>query len=122
MLHTARSMQDLPSWERLPRPVVPLEYDRPGFIRYFDNPDGFSVPPAWVAVDDDEYSEWLHGLKSAEAYHANFLVWESQYQDPAYLAKLTLGQFGSELELGMHDWLHMRWASVTRDPPTAPRS
>ncbi len=116
MLHTARSMQDLPSWERLPRPVVPLEYDRPGFIRYFDNPDGFSVPPAWVAVDDDEYSEWLHGLKSAEAYHANFLVWESQYQDPAYLAKLTLGQFGSELELGMHDWLHMRWASVTRDP------
>ncbi len=39
-----------------------------------------------------------------------------------YLAKLTLGQFGSELELGMHDWLHMRWASVTRTPPTAPRS
>lgn len=57
MLHTARSMQDLPSWKRLPRPAVPLEFDRPGFIRYFDNPDGFSVPPAWVAVGDDEYSE-----------------------------------------------------------------
>ncbi|MBN0056074.1 PvdJ/PvdD/PvdP-like protein, partial [Pseudomonas aeruginosa] len=54
--------------------------------------------------------------KSDEGYHANFLVWESQYQDPEYLAKLTLGQFGSEMELGMHDWLHMRWASVTRDP------
>ncbi|AHC65556.1 pyoverdine maturation tyrosinase PvdP [Pseudomonas aeruginosa] len=116
MLHTARSMQDLPSWKRLPRPAVPLEFDRPGFIRYFDNPDGFSVPPAWVAVGDDEYSEWLRGLKSAEAYHSNFLAWESQYQDPEYLAKLTLGQFGSEMELGMHDWLHMRWATVTRDP------
>jgi hypothetical protein len=29
---------------------------------------------------------------------------------------LTLGQFGSEVELGLHDWLHMRWASVPRDP------
>ncbi|MCO3435970.1 twin-arginine translocation signal domain-containing protein [Pseudomonas aeruginosa] len=116
MLHTARSMQDLPSWRRLPLPGVPLAHDRVGFLRYFDNPDGCSVPPAWVAVDDDEYTEWLRGLKSAEGYHANFLVWESQYQDPEYLAKLTLGQFGSEMELGMHDWLHMRWASVTRDP------
>ncbi|WP_342616105.1 hypothetical protein RO524_12040, partial [Pseudomonas aeruginosa] len=34
----------------------------------------------------------LRGLKSDEGYHANFLVWESQYQDPEYLAKLTLGQ------------------------------
>ncbi|WNQ02491.1 hypothetical protein ROJ25_12115, partial [Pseudomonas aeruginosa] len=25
--------------------------------------------------DDDEYTEWLRGLKSAEGYHANFLVW-----------------------------------------------
>ncbi|ETV26757.1 protein PvdP [Pseudomonas aeruginosa BWHPSA043] len=116
MLHTARSMQDLPSWRRLPLPGVPLAHDRVGFLRYFDNPDGCSVPPAWVAVDDDEYTEWLRGLKSDEGYHANFLVWESQYQDPEYLAKLTLGQFGSEMELGMHDWLHMRWASVTRDP------
>ncbi|HBO0861261.1 TPA: pyoverdine maturation tyrosinase PvdP [Pseudomonas aeruginosa] len=115
MLHTARSMQDLPSWRRLPLPGVPLAHDRIGFLRYFDNPDGCSVPPAWVAVDD-EYTEWLRGLKSDEGYHANFLVWESQYQDPEYLAKLTLGQFGSEMELGMHDWLHMRWASVTRDP------
>lgn len=116
MLAKARSLQDLPSWQRLPPPAVPLEYDRAGFIRYFENADGCSVPPAWVAVDDDEYSQWLHGLKSADAYHGNFQVWESQYQDPAYLAKLTLGQFGSELELGLHDWLHMRWASVTRDP------
>jgi hypothetical protein len=29
---------------------------------------------------------------------------------------LTLGQLGSEMELGLHDWLHMRWASVPRDP------
>lgn len=116
MLHRARTLQDLPSWKRLPLPGVPLAYDRVGFLRYFDNADGCSVPPAWVVVEDDEYSQWLHGLKSDEGFHGNFQVWESQYQDPQYLAKLTLGQFGSEMELVMHDWLHMRWASVTRDP------
>ena len=67
MLHTARSMQDLPSWRRLPLPGVPLAHDRVGFLRYFDNPDGCSVPPAWVAVDDDEYTEWLRGLKATRA-------------------------------------------------------
>ncbi|WP_263264182.1 PvdJ/PvdD/PvdP-like protein [Pseudomonas sp. RIT-PI-S] len=116
MLQQARALQPLPAWERLPAPCAPLQHDRAGFVRYLDNLDGFSVPPAWVAADDDEYSQWLWGLKSEAAYHANFLVWESRYQDPAYLATLTLGQFGSEVELGMHDWLHMRWASVTRDP------
>ena len=33
-----------------------------------------------------------------------------------YLSKLTLGAFGSELEMNLHDWLHMCWASVPRDP------
>lgn len=116
MLMKARSLQPLPSWTRLPLPVQPLEYDRLAFARYFDNQDGFSVPPAWVATDDDDLSEWLHDIKSAETYHSNFQVWESRYRDPQYLATLTLGAFGSEMELGMHDWLHMRWASVTRDP------
>ncbi len=116
MLHTARSMQDLPSWRRLPLPGVPLAHDRVGFLRYFDNPDGCSVPPAWVAVDDDEYTGVAAWAEKRRGLSRQFPGLGSQCQDPEYLAKLTLGQFGSEMELGMHDWLHMRWASVTRDP------
>jgi hypothetical protein len=26
--------------------------DRQGFLRYFDNHDGFALPPAWTAPDD----------------------------------------------------------------------
>ncbi|VVN36976.1 hypothetical protein PS662_05221 [Pseudomonas fluorescens] len=116
MLGTARSLQDLPSWAQFPLPQPELVRDRQGFARYFDNHDGTALPPAWRADDDDEYSQWVADLKTAETYHSNFQVWESRYRDPRYLAKLTLGQFGSEVELGLHDWLHMRWASVPRDP------
>ncbi|MFC6339897.1 PvdJ/PvdD/PvdP-like protein [Pseudomonas sp. CCM 7891] len=116
MLRTARSMQDLPSWPRFPLPQPELARDRLGFIRYFDNYDGFSVPPTWVSSGDDTFTQWVSDIKSAETYGSNFQVWESQYRDPAYLSRMTLGQFGSEVELGLHDWLHMRWASVARDP------
>jgi hypothetical protein len=116
MLGTARSMQDLPSWEYFPLPQPELIRDRVGFARYFDNHDGTALPPCWTASGDAEYSQWVSDLKTAETYESNFQVWESQYRDPAYLARLTLGKFGSEVELGLHDWLHMRWASVPRDP------
>ncbi|MGN7740390.1 pyoverdine maturation tyrosinase PvdP [Pseudomonas sp. 22526] len=116
MLGTARSMQDLPSWLNFPTPQPELERDRQGFARYFDNRDGFALPPTWLASDDADYTQWVSDIKTAETYHSNFQVWESRYRDPRYLSTLTLGQFGSELELGLHDWLHMRWASVPRDP------
>lgn len=116
MLGTARSMQDLPSWANFPTPQPELMRDRQGFARYFDNHDGFALPPTWQASDDADYTQWVSDIKTAETYHSNFEVWESRYRDPRYLSTLTLGQFGSELELGLHDWLHMRWASVPRDP------
>ncbi|VVN38986.1 hypothetical protein PS645_05283 [Pseudomonas fluorescens] len=116
MLGTARSMQDLPSWTRFPMPQPELERDRLGFARYFDNQDGTALPPTWLAAEDSEYTQWVSDIKTAETYHSNFEVWESLYRDPRYLSTLTLGQFGSEVELGLHDWLHMRWASVPRDP------
>ncbi len=116
MLRTARTLQPLPSWPAFPLPQPQLERDRIGFARYFDNADGCSVPPTWVAEGDEEYTEWVRGIKRAETFHGNFEVWESQYRDPRYLSRLTLGQLGSEMELGLHDWLHMRWASVPRDP------
>ncbi len=116
MLGTARSLQAIASWPQFPAPQPALERDRLGFLRYFDNHDGFALPPTWSAPDDSEYTQWVSDIKAAETYHSNFQVWESQYRDPRYLSRLTLGQLGSEMELGLHDWLHMRWASVPRDP------
>lgn len=117
MLGQARALQpSLVSWPRMPLPPSYIEHDRQAFLRYYDNHDGCSVPPAWISAGDQEFTELLHGLKSNEGFYSNFQVWESQYQDPEYLARMTLGEFGSEIELGLHDWLHMRYASVARDP------
>ncbi|MCY1427045.1 hypothetical protein D9M71_428750 [compost metagenome] len=109
-------MQDLPSWTHFPLPQPSVELDRQGFARYYDNHDGYCVPPSWRAPGDNAYGQWVSAIKAGETFCSNFQVWESQYQDPLYLSRLTLGAFGSELEMNLHDWLHMRWASVPRDP------
>ncbi|MBK0059346.1 twin-arginine translocation signal domain-containing protein [Pseudomonas sp. S44] len=116
MLDAARALQDLPSWQRFPLPQPNVEFDRQGFARYYDNHDGCCVPPPWQAPGDDEYGQWVSAIKAGETFCSNFQVWESQYQDPQYLSKLSLGTFGSEVEMNLHDWLHMCWASVPRDP------
>lgn len=116
MLGNARAIEPLPSWPRFPLPQPALERDRAGFAAYFDNHDGNALPPTWLADDDAEYTQWVRDIKSPDTFYGNFQVWESRYGDPHYLSTLTLGQFGSELELGLHDWLHMRWASAPRDP------
>ncbi|MHC6224840.1 pyoverdine maturation tyrosinase PvdP [Pseudomonas sp. X10] len=116
MLGTARSLQDLPSWSHFPLPQPSVDFDRQGFARFHDNHDGCCVPPSWQAPGDDEYGQWVSAIKASETFCSNFQVWESQYQDPLYLSKLSLGAFGSELEVNLHDWLHMCWATVPRDP------
>ncbi|WP_075802528.1 pyoverdine maturation tyrosinase PvdP [Pseudomonas putida] len=116
MLNAARRIQPLESWAHFPLPQPNVEYDRHGFARYFDNHDGYSVPPTWRAPGDSDYTQWVAAIKAQETFCSNFQVWESQYQDPHYLSKMTLGQLGSELEMNLHDWLHMCWASVPRDP------
>ncbi|CAD5108452.1 pyoverdine maturation tyrosinase PvdP [Zestomonas carbonaria] len=116
MLMRARSMQDLPSWPSLPPPRPFIGHGVQAFADYLANRDGFSVPPAWESQGDDEFNQWLYYIKSGEGYYGDFQAWEARYRDPEYLATLCLGELGSRIELGIHDWLHMRWASVPLDP------
>ena len=116
MLTTARSFQDLPSWRHFPVPPPAAVQDWVGFARFYDNHGGCCVPPTWQIPEDPTYSVGMGLVKSPETFYSNFQVWESKYRDPQYLAKMTLAQFGSELELSLHDWLHMCWSSVPRNP------
>lgn len=116
MLTIARPLNAPPAWRHFPLPQPAVEQDWAGFARYFENVDGCSVPPVWLTPSDERFTEGVELLKSPEAFYANFQMWDSRYRDADYLSGLTLGQFGSELELGLHDWLHIRWASIPRDP------
>jgi hypothetical protein len=79
------------------------------------NPDGFSVPPAWVSPDP-VLTERLPSLKSPDFYWSRMRWWDRQFKDPAYLSTLTLGELGTLLEWTVHNDMHMRWASMPRDP------
>lgn len=116
MLRHARSFQNFPAWKSVPLPRPVLDHNRTAFIDYLKNADGFSVPPAWQVSDDTDFTTWLNNVKSSDGYFSNFQLWEAQYQNPDYLSTLCLGELGSRIELGLHDWLHMRWASICRDP------
>lgn len=116
MLTVARTMDAPPAWRHFPLPQPSVEQDRAGFVRYHENRDGCSVPALWLSPSDATFTEGVQILKSSEAFYGNFQMWDSRYRDPEFLSRLTLGQFGSEMELGLHDWLHIRWASIPRDP------
>lgn len=116
MLHGVREVQDLRSWASLPAARPSIGQGVQAFFDYLDNRDGYSVPPNWQAAGDEAFSQWLYYVKSSQGLHANFQLWEAQLHDPQYLSTLCLGELGSRIELGIHDWLHMRWASLGRDP------
>ncbi|MGI4836850.1 MAG: hypothetical protein ACRYF9_04475 [Janthinobacterium lividum] len=116
MLHGVRQVQDLRSWTSIPPPRPAIGQGVPAFVDYLSNRNGYSVPPSWVAEDDEHFNQWLYYIKSADGLYANFQLWEAQLHDPQYLSTLCLGELGSRIELGIHDWLHMRWAALGRDP------
>lgn len=116
MLHGVREVQDLRSWPSMPAPRPFIGQGVPAFADYLNNRTGYSVPPTWQSEGDEAFSQWLYYLKSNQGLYANFQLWEAQLHDPEYLSTLCLGELGSRIELGIHDWLHMRWAALGRDP------
>jgi len=109
----------MPAWQRLPQPWVPLsDFSRDSLKISVGNMDGNAVPPAFVIPDDAATTAWLAHLRSDAAYTGRFRVWEAQYTNPSWLASVTLGELGAWIEFTIHNWMHMRWTSVQRDPDT----
>jgi len=69
-------------------------------------------PPGDTAYPVPEFPDSeLEEVKSP-AYFVRFVArWERQYTDPAYLASVTLGQLGSDLEFTICHDMHVRWAA-----------
>ncbi len=119
MIRDARRLDpELTAWDALPS-VGPLASFADGFAEtHVGNPGGFAVPPAWVIADNPALTQWLHEIHRPSSLYSPFRTWEQQFTNPAYLATLPLGELGSRLEITIHNWMHMRWASVPRDPCT----
>lgn len=106
------------TWKRLPQPQFPASFDAGVKAVQIGNLDGNAVPSAWIVPGDPSTTAWLVELRKTSTLYSKLQVWEAQYTDSEYLASISLGELGSRIEFTIHNWMHMRWASVTRDPST----
>jgi hypothetical protein len=67
------------------------------------DPD-FPVPD-YPGLDADQ--------KTDAYFHDPMQVWEAQYTSQNYLQSVTLGQLGSDIEMTIHNDMHVRWAAPT---------
>ena len=114
-------------WTALPGPVSPQyvyrEIDDPNtpghkVYQYDETQSGFMVPPAtddFLAQFGDS-APTFHFIKSNRFYTVIIRNLDRWLRRPNILLQLTLGAYGNLLEMTIHNWMHMRWASVPRDP------
>jgi hypothetical protein len=114
-------------WTTLPGPVSPQyiykEVDDPKtpghkVYQYDEMQSGFMVPPAtddFLAQFGDS-APTFHFIKSNRFFTVIVRNLDRWLRQPNILVQLTLGAYGNLLEMTIHNWMHMRWASVPRDP------
>lgn len=118
MINQVRAIEPIDSWATVPGTTSFANFT-PGFeAKAVGNPDGFALPEAWVVPGDPDTTHWLYELRRTSTLYGRFLVWQSQYTDPIYLSRISLGEMGARVEATIHNWMHMRWASMPRDPDT----
>ena len=115
-------------WKRLPRQnVQQFSYSEqddpanPGKKIYRFNPlnSGYMVPPATpllLSQQQPSFTDTLKFWKSPDYFRLVMAQLERQFMIPSYLSALSLGALGNLLEFTIHNQMHMRWASVSRDP------
>jgi hypothetical protein len=126
MIKMVREMYDsqgvlyIENWKGLPRPEVPQfsyseedDPENPGMKQYLFNAldSGFMIPPP-----EPDDGESLKFLKSHDYFYSIMFQLEKQFKSPRYLSSLSLGALGNLLEFIIHNQMHMRWSSVSRDP------
>jgi len=82
---------------------------------------GFMVPPAtdeFLSQFPEQSKPNFTFLKSDRFFSTVMRNVEQWLRQPRLLALLTLGAYGNLIEMTVHNWMHIRWASVPRDPQT----
>lgn len=118
MIDQVRAIESIASWRSVPGTSALASFAQDFEAHQVGNPDGFALPDAWIVPGDPDTSHWLHELRRTSTLYGRFLAWEAKYTDPVYLGGVTLGEMGARIEATIHNWMHMRWASMPRDPDT----
>jgi len=114
-------------WSAIPGPISPqyayAEVDDPKtpgnkIYQYDATRSGFLTPPA---IDDflaqfGDSAPTFHFIKSNRFYSVIMRNLDQWLRRRTILAQLSLAAYGNLLEMTIHNWMHMRWASVPHDP------
>lgn len=92
-------------WVEIPAPVLDTNFD------------GFQVPPTWDGPSP-RTNRRIAALKTDTYFWSRMRWWDREFKNPQYLRQLRLDELGSLLEYTVHNDMHMRWASIPRDPVT----
>jgi hypothetical protein len=115
-------------WTTIPGPVSPqyvyIEADDPNnpgekVYRYDEMQSGSMVPPAtedFLSQFGEDFRPDFHFMKTDRFFTVFMRNFDRWLRGTNILAQLTLAAYGSLLEFTIHAWMHMRWASVPRDP------
>lgn len=115
------------SWKTLPRPnAQQFSYSEeddptnPGkkIYRFNAIDSGYMVPPATPLLLSQQPKTFIDTLKfwkSPDFSRSVMAQLERQFKNPTYLSSLSLGTLGNLLEFTIHNQMHMRWSSVSRD-------
>jgi len=97
-----------------------LDASTPGrtIFVYDEARSGEMVPPPTAA--------WLGQLPANPFFAFNkkprglsvMQLMASRLRNPLVMASMTLGAYGNYVEFTVHNWMHMRWASLSRNPET----
>jgi hypothetical protein len=110
---------DTPQFGYTPQPD-PADPARRVFA-YDPASSGSAVPPAtpeFLSLFDPTQRPGNAFLKSPRFFGSVMRPHERIFRSPRYLASLSLGALGNLLEFTVHNQMHLRWASVPRDPVT----
>jgi hypothetical protein len=75
-------------------------------------------PPTTEFMTQLGDSPFLRFNKTARGFASVMRNVASNLRSPRVLSQLTLGAYGSLVEFTVHNWMHMRWATVGRNPST----
>lgn len=129
-VYDSQGISYMESWKKLPQSdAQQYFYEEKNDL---ENPDkkiyrinilesGNMVPPASVIPstnkqEDLENLQFLKFIKSDEYFNNVMAILERIFNNKTFLAKLTLGALGNLLEFEIHNSMHVRWSSVSRDP------
>ena len=114
------------SWESIPPAAAPqLAYREEAdpanptrkIFAFDPSNSGFMVfPPTKEFMDQVGGTAFFRFNKTSRGLTNLMRNLERNLRNPRVISQLTLGAYGNLIEFTVHNWMHMRWATLSRNP------